>query len=149
MLQPVAGRLGPAVELLPLNGGQDRALALFDLSAEVKMRQLRNRRDQLKVRGVEIILQDGLRQLIYPLIVFRYLGIAIRPGMESIKVIENFDNGFFVRREIHRLFGLGTDHDEPQDFGRQEIRHLPRRNAQPLGRTHLGGRRPEKTRTGY
>ena len=58
--------------------------------------------------------------------------------MESVEVIENFDNGFFVWREIHRLFGLCTDHDEAQDFGRQEIRHLPRRNAQPLGRTHLG-----------
>ena len=58
--------------------------------------------------------------------------------MKSVKVIEDFDNGFFVRREIHRLFGLGADHDEPQDFGRQEIRHLPRRNPQPFGRAHLG-----------
>ena len=102
------------------------------------MRELRNRRHQLKVRSVEIIRQGRLRQLIHPLIVFRYLRIAIRAGMESIKVIEDFDNGFFVRREIHRLFGLGADHDEAQDFRWQEIRHLPRRNPQSLGRTHLG-----------
>ena len=137
MLQPVAGRLGPAFELLPLNRGQRRALALFDLTREVKVRQLRNRRHQLKVCGVEIIVQGGLRQVVHPLIVFRNRGVTVHAGMKSIKIIEDFDNGFFVRGEIHRLFGLGADHQETQNFGRQEIRHSPRRHSQPFGRTHF------------
>ena len=72
----------------------------------------------------------------------------MRPGMESVEVIENFDNGFFVWRKIHRLFGLGADHDEAQNFGRQEIRHLPAPKRPVPWTNSSWHRRPEKTRMG-